>query len=74
MRQWCLTLFDGYRDWLSSFLKSACRFATICSEFTGATIRRYVYGVAWSQACDQLSAEMFSVSSCRIGTCEVVGA
>ncbi len=73
MRQWCLTLFAGYRDRLSSFLKPACCFATTCSEYTSATIRR-LWGVAWSQACEQLSAEMFPVSSCRIGTCEVVGA
>lgn len=41
MRQWCLTLFAWYRYWLSSFLKPACRFVTICSEYTSAAIRRY---------------------------------
>lgn len=41
MRQWCLTLFPGYRDWISPFLKPACRFTPTCSEYTSAAIGWY---------------------------------
>lgn len=41
MRQWCLTLFAGYRDRILPFLKPACPVAPTCSEYASAAISRY---------------------------------
>ena len=41
MRQWCLTLFAGYRYWILPFLRAVCRFAPTCSKYASAAISRY---------------------------------